>query len=275
MSTSEHVPGSFVTLSDSELQVLRLLAAGHTVKSIAAALNRSEASINERLRDARRKSGIGSSRELARMIDAQKIWDKNSDLSTQAMPPQVRQGPPESGSAKLKGSHIMLASLPIFAAALALATGQWTDRTGASHPAEATVAQRAPLEGRWSLDIMGIPEAERPQSVTIEFRQAADRRWTTVVQMVGPDGVRRHAESTAFADGVYVPVSGNMTFIDSASLRRPDTNTLVMSLAKDGAPVSTRVYTTSSDGLTMTETIIWPGPAVPGLETTTFIRQDP
>ena len=68
-------------LTDKELEILRLLAGGHTVKSIAARLDRSEASINERLREARRKTGVGSSRELARQLDAQKIWDKNIDLS--------------------------------------------------------------------------------------------------------------------------------------------------------------------------------------------------
>ena len=43
---------------------------------------------------------------------------------------------------------------------------------------------------------------------------------------------------------------------------------------KDGAPVSTRVYTAAADGRTMTETIIWPGPTAPGLEMTIFRRQD-
>ena len=74
-------PSAIASLSTKELEVLRLLAVGHTGKSIAARLGRSEASINERLRDARRKTGVGSSRELARIVDAQKIWDKNIDLS--------------------------------------------------------------------------------------------------------------------------------------------------------------------------------------------------
>src|SRR5688572_10251141 len=84
MSAPDRLSSSVEALTDKELEVLRLLTAGHTVKSIAARLGRSEASINERLRDARRKTGIGSSRELARHLDARKIWDKNIDLSTQA-----------------------------------------------------------------------------------------------------------------------------------------------------------------------------------------------
>ena len=73
MSAMEYRTNTFTTLSEKEVEVLRLLAAGHTVKSIAVGLGRSETSINERLRDARRKTGIGSSRELARLLDAQKI----------------------------------------------------------------------------------------------------------------------------------------------------------------------------------------------------------
>ena len=46
-------PRSVEALTDKELEILRLLTAGHTVKSIAVRLGRSEASINERLRDAR------------------------------------------------------------------------------------------------------------------------------------------------------------------------------------------------------------------------------
>src|SRR3546814_2888029 len=81
MPASERSACPVEALSDRELEVLRLLTAGHTVKSIAVRLGRSEASINERLRDARRKTGAGSSRELARRLDAQQIWDRKIDLS--------------------------------------------------------------------------------------------------------------------------------------------------------------------------------------------------
>lgn len=69
---TEQPLGSFASLSKRELEVLRLLASGHTVKTIAVQLGSSETAINERLRDARRKTGAASSRELARLVDAQK-----------------------------------------------------------------------------------------------------------------------------------------------------------------------------------------------------------
>lgn len=72
MSAHDPFPGLSARLTDREMEVLRLLVAGHTVKTIAARLGHSETSINERLRSARRKTGVGSSRELARLLDLQK-----------------------------------------------------------------------------------------------------------------------------------------------------------------------------------------------------------
>jgi len=55
-------------LTDRERQTLSLLARGHEAKSIAAALNLSVHTVNERLRAARRKLGVSSSREAARLL---------------------------------------------------------------------------------------------------------------------------------------------------------------------------------------------------------------
>jgi DNA-binding CsgD family transcriptional regulator len=57
-------------LNEAERRVLRMLGEGHTAKSIASALDTTPAAVNERLREARRKTGVGSSRELARLLRA-------------------------------------------------------------------------------------------------------------------------------------------------------------------------------------------------------------
>lgn len=57
-------------LSEKEKEVLRLLASGHDAKSVARHLTLSVHTINERLRDARRKLGASSSREAARQLIA-------------------------------------------------------------------------------------------------------------------------------------------------------------------------------------------------------------
>ncbi|WP_240047596.1 helix-turn-helix domain-containing protein [Sphingomonas panacisoli] len=66
----------FGRLNAAERDVLGLLARGHTAKSIATITDRSVGSVNERLREARRKTGVGSSRELARLFAAQENRDE-------------------------------------------------------------------------------------------------------------------------------------------------------------------------------------------------------
>lgn len=258
-------------LNTRELEVLRLLAEGHTIKSIAAQLDRTEASINERLRDARRKTGMGSSRELARQLGAQKIWDKNPDLAMTSPSSEAPVQPASRGLTGPKGTIAMLIAMPLIAAGSLLMAAD-APYNAARPQSAVAAAQGSPLVGRWALDVAGVPADERPRAVTISFSVAPDRRWTTQVEIVNPDGGTLHAESTAALDAAPVPTAGNMGFIDSASLRQPAPGTLVMTLGKDGAPVSTRVYTVSRDRKSMTETIIWAGSTMPKLETNTFHR---
>ncbi|MFM5883773.1 MAG: response regulator transcription factor [Novosphingobium sp.] len=271
MSMMERLPTARAALTPKELEVLQLLAAGHTVKSIAARLDRSEASINERLRDARRKTGVGSSRELARRLSEQKIWDRNFDLSPPHAQPEEAATPSDPRRSRSKGALLMFLALPLAAIGLVVAATDSAPQTAQSQAAVAAAEAHSPLEGQWSLDVMRIPAEERPRSVTIAFAQAGGN-WHTQVEIVAPDGSVQRAESTASPDGVLVPVSGNMGFIDTASIRQPAPNTLVMTLAKNGAPVSTRVYTAAKDGKTMTETIVWASGGIPQLETTYFNR---
>jgi DNA-binding CsgD family transcriptional regulator len=58
----------FWALTEKEKQTLRLIVRGHDAKSSARNLGLSVHTINERLRDARRKMAVSSSREAARML---------------------------------------------------------------------------------------------------------------------------------------------------------------------------------------------------------------
>jgi DNA-binding CsgD family transcriptional regulator len=58
----------FQALSEREKETLRLLLGGHDIKSIAARLGLSVHTVNERLREARRKLGASSSRQAARIL---------------------------------------------------------------------------------------------------------------------------------------------------------------------------------------------------------------
>jgi DNA-binding CsgD family transcriptional regulator len=59
---------AFWALTEKEKQTLRLMVRGHDAKSIARNLGLSVHTINERLRDARRKMAVPSSREAARQL---------------------------------------------------------------------------------------------------------------------------------------------------------------------------------------------------------------
>ena len=58
------------TLTEKEKETLRLLVSGYDAKSMARHLGLSVHTINERLRDARRKMAVSSSREAARQLHA-------------------------------------------------------------------------------------------------------------------------------------------------------------------------------------------------------------
>ena len=58
----------YETLTEKEKQTLRMLLAGHEAKSMARHLGLSVHTINERLRDARRKLSASSSKEAARLL---------------------------------------------------------------------------------------------------------------------------------------------------------------------------------------------------------------
>ena len=99
-------------LSDGERRVLALLADGHTAKSAAAATGLSVNAVNERLREARRKAGIGSSRELARLDEKIGVAD--------VMPPT--DPPLDAAPTNARGGHRRrLTMLTVVAAGIAAA----------------------------------------------------------------------------------------------------------------------------------------------------------
>ncbi|WP_435418998.1 DUF4019 domain-containing protein [Parerythrobacter aurantius] len=72
-------------LTDKEKETLRLLLRGHDAKSSARELGLSVHTVNERLRDARRKLGVTSSREAARVLLATEAADTPESLGDKAL----------------------------------------------------------------------------------------------------------------------------------------------------------------------------------------------
>lgn len=119
-------------LNETERDVLRLLGQGHTAKSIASLRGLSVAAVNERLRAGRRKTGVGSSRELARLLAAQENRDDFIGLAEAPAPtpgfPRPDATPARRASPLRRWSLPMIAAAAIVAAAL---LGQQTATTPA------------------------------------------------------------------------------------------------------------------------------------------------
>lgn len=273
MSSAPKAPGPFDDLTERELAILRLLASGHTIKTVATELGSTEASVNERLRDARRKTGASSSRELARLLNAQKIWNREIDLPSEVHGAEHRTAPRSDGR-RTKGILAMLFIATIAAAGLIAIEAPHPRAEETATAVAAAPQEPMPLLGRWALDVSRIPEGERPQRVTFTFRAAPEQKLATHVEIVAKDGGVTTAETVAAVDGASVPIVGNLPIADTAALRRPAPNTLVMTFAKAGTPVSTRVYTVSKDRREMTETIVWDNDVHPRMVTTHFNRLD-
>lgn len=121
--------GRVHTLSEREKETLRLLFRGHDAKSAATTLGLSVHTVNERLREARRKLGVGSSREAARLLaevegaDPNFSGDKLLGVAAATLPGRdhdASDNPPPKGQTPawlFRGMMIMLAIVAVVAIA--------------------------------------------------------------------------------------------------------------------------------------------------------------
>lgn len=112
--------------------MLRLLAAGHTVKSAAAITGNSENAVAELLRSARQKLNVASSREAARLLalaeQTQEVGDRIPGVS---QPAANAQGPWRS---RRRSNLIMAATLPAGAFVTAMLVSQFGADTPSASP---------------------------------------------------------------------------------------------------------------------------------------------
>lgn len=114
-------------LTPSERDILVLLAQGHTAKSIATLRDLSVAAVNERLRSARRKTGVGSSRELARLVSAQQ--DRDDLIGLAAEPADAHPSPRPDAASSRPVSPFRRWKLPMTAAVVLAATALLAQQT--------------------------------------------------------------------------------------------------------------------------------------------------
>ena len=132
----------------------------------------------------------------------------------------------------------------------------------------------SPLVGHWAVDVskLPMPPKDRPKSVTLDFQVATEGKWSTRVEIVDQSGGTMHSESILPLDGTPGRATGNY-WVDICSAKMPNPNVLVMQFAYQGNPVSTRVYSVSGDGRTLTETeAFFKKDGTPALRTAIFTR---
>ncbi len=158
----------YQALSEKEKQALRLLLGGHDAKSMASHLGLSVHTINERLREARRKLSVSSSKAAARIVrDAeaapQSAGDK--DLGDAGAGAQVQTLDPGPGHSQRRAAWTIggFAMIALFVAALVLASSE-----PAAPPAQAASAAAAVAESdasRAARDWLALVDARKwPES---------------------------------------------------------------------------------------------------------------
>jgi len=153
----------YSALTEKEKQTLRLLLEGHDAKSMARHFGLSVHTINERLRDARRKLSASSSREAARLLRDAEGADPES-MGDKAIGDAAGAAAGQDGESDHPGTHRRaawaiggFAMISLAAAALALSAAP----QGAQHRADPADANPAAI-------------AESPAS-------DAARRWLALV----------------------------------------------------------------------------------------------
>lgn len=138
-------------LTEKEKQTLRLIVRGHDAKSAARSLGLSVHTINERLREARRKMAVSSSREAARiLLDAEgegvpahpPIFMEDMGIGEDAVLPKVDQpGAPFGGAGRTHRRPWIITGVLLMSIALGLlALATMSQVSTSSPPVPATSA---------------------------------------------------------------------------------------------------------------------------------------
>lgn len=186
------------TLSEREKETLRLLLKGHDAKSVAVALGLSVHTVNERLREARRKLGVGSSRAAARLLAQVEAQSPNflGDMELGVAATTARGGEPGASIKRRRVGHsaawlsgglaIMLAIVAAAAIAMVLhGDGKAPPATPVALSASSSVSDQASTASaeEWARLLDGQRWADSWTSSGGVFRSKLTQAdWTTTIQ---------------------------------------------------------------------------------------------
>lgn len=187
-------------LSEREKAALRLLLIGHDAKSIANTLGLSVHTVNDRLRDARRKLGVSSSREAARRLAEMDgaapdfVRAKEIGNADAASPMERTVGPASPRPSQHRWAWftggMLIMSLVIAAVALSTLAGAHNSAQAPAQSASTTTPSPAETEAssaarKWA----GLLDAGQWdaswRAAAVMFRsQLTSAQWATTIQSV-------------------------------------------------------------------------------------------
>ena len=165
-------PAPHAQLTAREKQTLRLIVRGHDAKSIARHLDLSVHTINERLRDARRKMAVSSSREAARML-----FEQEGDTPESRVPERIGEAAEATTAqteATPEGSGIrsfVLAGIAIGVSVMTLALAVFLLAAPAQQPPAPTVVP-------YTAATTAVVEASARQWLTLLDQGRWDDSWS-------------------------------------------------------------------------------------------------
>ena len=155
-------------LTEKEKQTLRLLLEGHDAKSMARHLDLSVHTINERLRDARRKLSVSTSKEAARLLRQREATPQNLGDTRfgDAPPPPITEHfgqPSTEPPSPRKAAWVIggLALIPFLVTLLALSAP--TQAPQASTPPAAAASATETVVTRTASDWLALLDAGKWQ----------------------------------------------------------------------------------------------------------------
>ncbi|MDJ0978323.1 MAG: DUF4019 domain-containing protein [Erythrobacter sp.] len=233
-------------LTQKEKDVLRLLVRGHDAKSTALSLGLSVHTINDRLREARRKLDVTSSREAARLLYEAEAADPQKDARTLLGDANAaRETDPDQVAAVsdrailLTGGFVLMLSFTLAAAMLAVS---------------ALSDDRPPGDPATPLETAQLQEFERSALAWLALVDASD--WTASFAAAGqsfqePNTVQTWREAseqarvplgaviereTVTADYVNAPPHGYVIMEFRTDFAKRSGATEKVTLEREGAP---------------------------------------
>jgi DNA-binding CsgD family transcriptional regulator len=238
----------FQALTEKEKQTLRLMGRGHDAKSMARHLSLSVHTVNERLRAARRKLSVSSSREAARLLLDSESHTPHSHVDNDLGEAGPNGSPAQDGAAIDSRGHThrapwVIAGVAIMSLILGIAALTMQPQA-ATPPASATAAARNAEQteiARAARDWLALVDAGRWED---SYRGTADsfhavntlRVWTDVNERgrVPLGAVLSRADLSV--DWVPAPPAGyQMVKFRTSFANRPNTVETVTLVREGGA----------------------------------------